>query len=298
MMRKVSFAIAFFLIFLNVGLSFSLPNYTMKYFPNSVYLKPVKNDTSITIYKSKEWPEDIFSDLVYKDFYNLLKRFKRFDKVIYYKDTSQNPDYVITCTITQAEYKGSGADIFVGEIKGASAYVELEISLYDVKHDTYLIDDLFKGMGRTVRLSSHSHDPTWKYGDRGYRKSSLRVAVLNAIKSFLNEVDRKLPLEGYIAEIRPTDKEYKVEDEIAITLGRKDGVKKGMQFLVIKMDELIVHPVTGKPLELTEKVKGIIEVYKVLENISWTHIVFLKKGEELKIGDKIRRYKNTYPDKD
>ncbi len=290
--------VLFFLIIslIFASISYALPNYTMKYFPNSVYLKPIVNETFTTIYKSKEWPEDIFADLVYKDFYNLLKKFKRFDKVIYSNKTDEKPDYIITCTITQAEYKGGGTDVFIGEIKGASAYVELEISLYDVKHDTYLIDDLFKGVGRTVRLSSHSHDPVWKYGDKGYRKSSLRVAVLNAIKSFLNEVDRKLPLEGYIAEIRPTKKQYKIEDEIAITLGRKDGVKKGMQFLVIKMDELISHPITGKPLEITEEVKGIIEVYKVLENISWAHVVSLKKGEKLKIGDKIRRYRNTYPD--
>ncbi len=293
-MIKRLFFVILFILFSNI--SFALPNYTMKYFPNSVYLEPVVNDTTLTIYKSREWPEDIFATLVYKDFYNLLKRFKRFDKVIYSKKTDKKPDYIITCTITQAEYKGGGADVFVGEIKGASAYVELEISLYDTKHDKYLIDDLFKGVGRTVRLSSHSHDPTWKYGDKGYRKSSLRVAVLNAIKSFLNEVDKKLPLEGYIAQIKPTEKQYKIEDEIAITLGRKDGVKKGMQFLVIEIGELITHPVTGKPLEITEKVKGVIEVYKVLENISWAHVISLKKGEKLKIGDKIRRYKNTYPD--
>ncbi len=292
-MKKIVFLLIIFVIF--PFSAFSVPNYTMKYFPNAVYLKQVVNDTTLTIYKSREWPEDIFAKLVYKDFYQLLKRFKRFDKVIYSDKTEDKPDYIITCTITQAEYKGGGTDIFVGEIKGASAYVELEISLYDVKHDTYLIDDLFKGVGRTVRLSSHSHDPTWKYGDKGYRKSSLRVAVLNAIKSFLNEVDKKLPLEGYIAEIRQTDKQYKIEDEIAITLGRKDGVKKGMQFLVLKMDELITHPVTGKPLQITEKIKGVIEVYEVLENISWTHIVSLKKGEKIKIGDRIRRYKNTYP---
>ena len=292
-MKKITF---FLIVFVILPLSaFSVPNYTMKYFPNAVYLKQVVNDTTLTIYKSREWPEDIFAKLVYKDFYQLLKRFKRFDKVIYSDKTEDKPDYIITCTITQAEYKGGGTDIFVGEIKGASAYVELEISLYDVKHDTYLIDDLFKGVGRTVRLSSHSHDPTWKYGDKGYRKSSLRVAVLNAIKSFLNEVDKKLPLEGYIAEIRETDKQYKIEDEIAITLGRKDGVKKGMQFLVLKMDELITHPVTGRPLQITERIKGIIEVYEVLENISWAHIVSLKKGEKIKIGDRIRRYKNTYP---
>jgi len=287
----------FFLLFVLSSFSYGLPNYTMKYFPTSVYLKPVINETFISIYKSKEWPEDIFADLVYKDFYNLLKRFKRFDKIIYSDKMNKNSDYIITCKITQAEYKGRGTDVFIGEIKGASAFVELEISLYDVKHDTYLIDDLFRGVGKTVRLSSHSHDPVWKYGDQGYRKSSLRVAVLNAIKSFLNEVDKKLPLEGYIAEIRPTKKQYKVEDEVAITLGRKDGVKKGMQFLVIKMDELISHPITGKPLEITEEIKGIIEVYKVLENISWSHVISLKKDEKLKIGDKIRRYKNTYPDK-
>ncbi len=292
-MKKIVFLLIIFVIF--PFSAFSVPNYTMKYFPNAVYLKQVVNDTTLTIYKSREWPEDIFAKLVYKDFYQLLKRFKRFDKVIYSDKTEDKPDYIITCTITQAEYKGGGTDIFVGEIKGASAYVELEISLYDVKHDTYLIDDLFKGVGRTVRLSSHSHDPTWKYGDKGYRKSSLRVAVLNAIKSFLTEVDKKLPLEGYIAEIRQTDKQYKIEDEIAITLGRKDGVKKGMQFLVLKMDELITHPVTGKPLQITEKIKGVIEVYEVLENISWTHIVSLKKGKKIKIGDRIRRYKNTYP---
>ena len=292
-MKKIVFLLIIFVIF--PFSAFSVPNYTMKYFPNAVYLKQVVNDTTLTIYKSREWPEDIFAKLVYKDFYQLLKRFKRFDKVIYSDKTEDKPDYIITCTITQAEYKGGGTDIFVGEIKGASAYVELEISLYDVKHDTYLIDDLFKGVGRTVRLSSHSHDPTWKYGDKGYRKSSLRVAVLNAIKSFLTEVDKKLPLEGYIAEIRQTDKQYKIEDEIAITLGRKDGVKKGMQFLVLKMDELITHPVTGRPLQITERIKGIIEVYEVLENISWAHIVSLKKGEKIKIGDRIRRYKNTYP---
>ncbi len=291
-MIKKTFFLILFLLFSNI--SFALPNYTMKYFPNSVYLKSVVNDTTLTIYKSKEWPEDIFATLVYKDFYNLLKRFRRFDKVIYSLKTGKSPDYIITCTITQAEYKGGGTDVFIGEIKGASAYVELEISLYDAKHDAYLIDDLFKGVGKTIRLSSHSHDPTWKYGDKGYRKSSLRVAVLNAIKAFLSEVDKKLPLEGYIAQIRPTEKQYKIEDEIAITLGRKDGVKKGMQFLVIKMGELITHPVTGKPLEITEKIKGVIEVYKVLENISWAHVVSLKKGEKLKIGDKIRRYKNTY----
>ena len=196
-MRK-KYIIIFISLFLLIfsPILWAVPGYTMKYFPNSVLIeKNIENDSNITIYKSREWPEDIFSKLVFDDFYALVKKFKRFDKVIYSQKTGAEPDYIIRCKIKQAIYKGNGSDVFFGEIKGASAYVELEVSLFDEKNNTYLIDDIFKGIGRSIKFSGHSHDPTWKYGDKDYRRSSLRVAILNAIKSFLGEVDKKLPLE-------------------------------------------------------------------------------------------------------
>lgn len=56
--------------------------------------------------------------------------------------------------------------------------------------------------------------------------------------------------------------------KIAINIGREDGVKNDMKFIIYEEGDLIIDPETGMPLENLELVKGRIEITNVQEKIS------------------------------
>lgn len=71
----------------------------------------------------------------------------------------------------------------------------------------------------------------------------------------------RAPLKGYVLKVVSR---YKV----LISLGRKNGVHRGMKFIVYEEGEMIYEPKTGKPVEKLELVKGTVEIIHVQEKMS------------------------------
>jgi hypothetical protein len=69
------------------------------------------------------------------------------------------------------------------------------------------------------------------------------------------------PKMGYVLKVLS---QYKV----LISLGRKDGIFRGMKFFIYEEGEMILDPKTGKPIEKLELVKGTVEVTHMQENMS------------------------------
>jgi len=70
------------------------------------------------------------------------------------------------------------------------------------------------------------------------------------------------PLEGYVAQIIS-------EREIAINIGKKHGVKKGMRFAVLSpTPQIILDPITEEELDILDREKVRVEVTEVRTKIS------------------------------
>jgi len=68
-------------------------------------------------------------------------------------------------------------------------------------------------------------------------------------------------LKGYVVKVLSP---YK----IVINLGREQGVKRGMKFIIYEEGDMIRDPKNGKGIEKLELVKGEVEVIHVQEKIS------------------------------
>jgi len=68
-------------------------------------------------------------------------------------------------------------------------------------------------------------------------------------------------LTGYVLKILSPSK-------VLINLGKEQGVKKGMRFVIYEEGDMITDPKTGKGIEKLELVKGEIEVIHVQQKIS------------------------------
>ncbi len=84
--------------------------------------------------------------------------------------------------------------------------------------------------------------------------NSITTLLINAI-----------PLEGYVVK--------RNDNIITLDLGINSGVKKKMHFLVFEKGEKLIHPVTGKVLDIEIIKKGIVTVNKIKEKISEALIV-------------------------
>jgi len=56
--------------------------------------------------------------------------------------------------------------------------------------------------------------------------------------------------------------------KVLISLGRQQGVRKGMKFIIYEEGEVIYDPKSRKPVEKLELVKGEVEVIHVQERMS------------------------------
>jgi hypothetical protein len=56
--------------------------------------------------------------------------------------------------------------------------------------------------------------------------------------------------------------------KIVIDLGKKQGVSRGMRFIIYAMGEMVNDPTTGRPIEQLEIVKGTVEITHVQEFVS------------------------------
>ncbi len=96
-------------------------------------------------------------------------------------------------------------------------------------------------------------------------KSTSTTRLEDLVKQMAEIIIKDFPLEGYIV--------LKKDNSVSIDLGRKAGVKEGMQFIVYKEGKIIKHPKTGEVLDVEKIETGKVEIRSVRDNMAEADII-------------------------
>lgn len=91
-------------------------------------------------------------------------------------------------------------------------------------------------------------------------KSSSAAGLENLVVQMANKIIKDFPLEGYIV--------MRKGDKVSVDLGRRAGVKVGMEFITFKEGNVIKHPKTGEVLDVEILETGKLKITRVRENIA------------------------------
>jgi len=86
-------------------------------------------------------------------------------------------------------------------------------------------------------------------------KSTSAVKLEDLVYQMADKIIRDFPLEGYIVQ--------RQGNKVLLDLGKRTGVKPGMQFVVFKEGRIIKHPKTGEILDIERIETGMVEVTEV-----------------------------------
>jgi len=86
-------------------------------------------------------------------------------------------------------------------------------------------------------------------------KSTSAAKLEDLVVQMAEKIIRDFPLEGYIVQ--------RQGDKVLIDLGKRTGVKPGMQFMVYKEGRIIKHPKTGEVLDIERIETGTVEITEV-----------------------------------
>lgn len=111
-------------------------------------------------------------------------------------------------------------------------------------------------------------------------KSTSAVKLEDLVIQMAEKIIKDFPLEGYIAQ--------RDEDKVLIDLGRRSGVKVGMQFIVYKEGKVIKHPKTGEILDIERIDTGSIEIKNVKDKTSEAVIIKETLPNAIKTGHLIK----------
>jgi TolB-like protein len=96
-------------------------------------------------------------------------------------------------------------------------------------------------------------------------KSTSTTKLEALVVSMSEKLIRDFPLEGYIVQ--------KGDSSVVIDLGRRAGVKKGMQFSVFKEGNVIKHPKTGEVLDVERIETGVVKISDINDKTATAVIV-------------------------
>jgi TolB-like protein len=91
-------------------------------------------------------------------------------------------------------------------------------------------------------------------------KSTSAAGLEDLVIQMAQKIIKDFPLEGYIV--------MRNGDKVSIDLGKRAGVKIGMQFVVYKEGNVIKHPKTGEVLDIETLETGKVKITRVRENIA------------------------------
>jgi TolB-like protein len=91
-------------------------------------------------------------------------------------------------------------------------------------------------------------------------KSTSAAGLEDLVIQMAKKIIKDFPLEGYIV--------MRNGDKVSIDLGKRAGVKIGMQFVVYKEGNVIKHPKTGEVLDIETLETGKVKITRVRENIA------------------------------
>ncbi|MDT8317181.1 MAG: FlgO family outer membrane protein [bacterium] len=111
-------------------------------------------------------------------------------------------------------------------------------------------------------------------------KSSTAKRLEDLVVQMAEIIIRDFPLEGYVVSRKG--------NSISVDLGKRTGVKEGMQFLVFKEGDVIKHPRTGEVLDVETIETGKIEINSVSDNLATARIMEESSRNSIKYGQHIK----------
>jgi TolB-like protein len=91
-------------------------------------------------------------------------------------------------------------------------------------------------------------------------KSTSAAGLEDLVIQMAQKIIKDFPLEGYIV--------MRNGDKVSIDLGKRAGVKVGMQFMAYKEGNVIKHPKTGEILDIETLETGKLKITRVRDNIA------------------------------
>jgi TolB-like protein len=95
-------------------------------------------------------------------------------------------------------------------------------------------------------------------------KSTSAAGLEELVIQMAQKIIKDFPLEGYIV--------MRNGDKVSIDLGKRAGVKVGMQFMAYKEGNVIKHPKTGEILDIETLETGKLKITRVRDNIANANI--------------------------
>ncbi len=110
-------------------------------------------------------------------------------------------------------------------------------------------------------------------------KSSTATRLEDLVVMMSEKIIQDFPLEGYVV--------LRDGNRVKIDLGKRMGVKPGMEFLVFREGSVIKHPKTGEVLEIEKIETGSLIVERVLEKISEGRLIIEKAAGSVAYGQRV-----------
>ncbi len=111
-------------------------------------------------------------------------------------------------------------------------------------------------------------------------KSYTSVTLQDQVIALSEKIMSNFPLEGFIVQ--------KTAASVTIDMGRRSGIKKGMKFMVFTDGKTIVHPVTGKVLDVEMIKTGMVLIKNVRSNLSEGEVILEYFENAIKYGHRVR----------
>jgi len=117
-------------------------------------------------------------------------------------------------------------------------------------------------------------------------KSTSTAGLENLVIQMAQKIIKDFPLEGYIVK--------RNGDQVSIDLGKRAGVKIGMQFIVYKEGSIIKHPKTGEVLDIETLETGKVKITRVRENIANADISMEKNPGAIAYGQMVKSISQAF----
>jgi len=118
---------------------------------------------------------------------------------------------------------------------------------------------------------------------------NIRAEDAEDLRVLINQMVEKIikvfPLEGYVLK--------RSGSIISIDLGRRDGIKPGMHFVVFKEGDTIRHPKTGQIMEIEIIETGIVVIEVIKEEISEARVISEFPQNAVRYGNRIKGLYDT-----
>jgi TolB-like protein len=111
-------------------------------------------------------------------------------------------------------------------------------------------------------------------------KSTTAVHLEELVEQMAEKIIKVFPLTGYIV--------FRDNNRVTIDLGRRAGVKSGMQFIVYKEGDVIKHPKTGEVLDVKSIQTGVLEIDIVKKKTSEGMILKENEAGTIEYGQMVK----------